>query len=216
MVIYKSRERIKKCYLILGLGLLVLSGCRPRIDYFSGGAVQTGVASWYGDDFHGRMTSSREVYDMNDLTAAHNTLPFGSTVMVTNLNNGRSVVVRINDRGPFVKNRVIDLSYAAAKAIDMIGTGTAPVRIEVLSDFSPPMTALRYYVQAGSFIQRKNAEALRLELSREFSSVAVTTFRTSRQVYYRVRISADSREAAEIVARSLSGLGYTAIIIEDQ
>jgi len=153
---------------------------------------------------------------MNDLTAAHNTLPFGSTVMVTNLNNGKSVVVRINDRGPFVKNRVIDLSYAAAKALDMIGSGTAPVRIEVLSDFSPPMTALRFYVQAGSFIERENAEALRLELSGDFSSVAVTSFRTSHQVYYRVRIRADSREAAESVARRLSVLGHTAIIIEDQ
>jgi rare lipoprotein A len=216
MVISKSRERKKNYCLIFGLGVLVLSACRPKVDYFPGGAVQTGVASWYGEDFHGKKTSSREVYDMNDLTAAHNTLPFGSTVMVTNLNNGKSVVVRINDRGPFVKNRVIDLSYAAAKAIDMIGSGTAPVRIEVLSDFSPPMTALRFYVQAGSFVEQKNAEALRLELSRDFSSVAVTSFKTSHQVYYRVRIRTDSREEGESVARRLSVLGYTAIIIEDQ
>jgi len=216
MVIRNSRAQGKYFFLILGLSVLILSGCRPKVDYFPGGAVQTGVASWYGGEFHGKKTSNREIYDMNDLTAAHNTLPFGSTVMVTNMNTGKSVVVRINDRGPFVKNRVIDLSYAAAKAIDMIGTGTAPVRIEVLSDLSPPMAALRFYVQAGSFIHRKNAEALRLELSREFSSVAVTSFRTSRQVYYRVRIRADSRETAETIARRLSVLGYTAIIVEDQ
>ncbi len=153
---------------------------------------------------------------MNDLTAAHNTLPFGSSVMVTNLNNGKSVIVRINDRGPFVKNRIIDLSFAAARAIDMIGPGTAPVRIEVLRDVSPPMAALRFYVQVGSFIQRENAEALRRELSDDFASVDIATFRTAHQVYYRVRISADSREAAETVARRLSALGHTAIIFEEQ
>ncbi len=211
-----SRALGQNYCLILGFGFLVLSGCRPKIDYFPGGSVQTGIASWYGEEFHGRVTSSREIYDMNDLTAAHNTLPFGSMVMVTNLNNGQSVIVRINDRGPFVKNRVIDLSYAAARAIDMIGPGTAPVRIEVLSDVSPPMTALRFYVQAGSFIQRENAEALRRELSAEFSSVAVAIFQTAHHVYYRVRISADSRKAAETVARRLSALGHTAIVIEEQ
>jgi rare lipoprotein A len=216
MVLSNSRAQGKIFFLMLGLGFFFLSGCRPKVDYFPGGGVQTGVASWYGEEFHGRRTSNREVYDMNDLTAAHNTLPFGSMVMVTNLDNGKSVVVRINDRGPFVKNRVIDLSYAAARAIDMIGTGTAPVRIEVMSDVSPPMATLRFYVQLGSFIQLQNAEALRLELSREFSSVTVSSFRTSHQVYYRVRIRTDSREAAEAMARRLSDLGYTAIIFEEQ
>ncbi|MFZ2055427.1 MAG: septal ring lytic transglycosylase RlpA family protein [Candidatus Aminicenantales bacterium] len=215
-MIRKSRGRKKNCYLILGLSVLVLSGCRPKVDYIPGGAVQTGVASWYGEEFHGKKTSNREIYDMNDLTAAHNTLPFGSMVMVTNLDNGKSVVVRINDRGPFVKNRVIDLSFAAARAIDMIGTGTAPVRIEVLSDVSPPLAPLRFYVQAGSFIHRKNAVALLQELSREFSSVSITSFKTSHQVYYRVRIRADSRETAAATARRLSVLGYIAIIFEDQ
>jgi rare lipoprotein A len=216
MVTHNSRTQGKIFFPILGLFFLFLSGCRPKVDYFPGGAVQTGVASWYGEEFHGRRTSSREVYDMNDLTAAHNTLPFGSVVMVTNLDNGKSVVVRINDRGPFVKNRVIDLSYAAARAIDMIGTGTAPVRIEVMSDVSPPMAALRFYVQLGAFTDRKNAEALRQELSRGFSSVIITTLRTTRQVFYRVRIRTDSREAAEAMARRLSDLGYTAIIFEEQ
>jgi rare lipoprotein A len=216
MVIRKSRARGKYFFLILGFLYLFLSGCRPKVDYFPGGPVQTGVASWYGEEFHGRKTSSREVYDMNDLTAAHNTLPFGSMVMVTNLNNGQSVVVRVNDRGPFVKNRIIDLSYAAARAIDMIGTGTAPVRIEVMSDVSPPMAALRFYVQLGSFADRENAESLREELAREFSPVTITTLRTARQVFYRVRIRTDSRGTAEALARRLSDLGYTAIIFEEQ
>jgi rare lipoprotein A len=153
---------------------------------------------------------------MNDLTAAHNTLPLGTFVAVTNLNNGKSVVVRINDRGPFVKNRVIDLSYAAAGAIDLIGTGTAPVRIEVLADISPPLVALRFSVQTGSFIQRANAEAMRKDLARQNADVYVSTFETARQVYYRVRIRAKDRETAETIARRLMEKGYTAIIFEEQ
>lgn len=202
--------------LIIILAAVVLFGCRPRVDYLPGGNVQTGTASWYGGEFHGKRTSSREVYDMNDLTAAHNTLPLGTFVAVTNLNNGQSVVVRINDRGPFVKNRVIDLSYAAARAIDMIGTGTAPVRIEVLPDSSPPLAALRFSVQTGSFIRRANAETMRKELARQFADVYVSTFETARQVYHRVRIRAKDRETAETLARRLMERGYTAIIFEEQ
>ena len=96
------------------------------------GSRYRGIASWYGPDFHGRKTSSGEYYNMYDFTAAHKTLPMNTIVKVTNLNNGKSTIVRINDRGPFVKNRIIDLSYAAAKQIGMVNTGTAPVEIEVL------------------------------------------------------------------------------------
>jgi len=98
------------------------------------GATQTGTASWYGPGFHGNRTSSGEIYDQYDLTAAHPTLPLGTTVAVTNLQNGKTVEVRINDRGPFVKGRSIDLSYAAARSLGMIGPGTVPVRIEVLGN----------------------------------------------------------------------------------
>ena len=91
-----------------------------------------GRASWYGPNFHGKFTSNGERYNMYDFTAAHKTLPMNTILKVTNLNNGKSVRVRINDRGPFVNNRIIDLSKAAAKKIDMIGTGTAPVKLEVL------------------------------------------------------------------------------------
>ncbi|HUG62447.1 MAG TPA: septal ring lytic transglycosylase RlpA family protein [Methylomirabilota bacterium] len=93
----------------------------------------SGTASWYGGWFHGRQTANGERYDMNKLTAAHKTLPFGTKVRVTNSRNGRSVVVRINDRGPFVGKRVIDLSRGAAKAVGMIESGLAPVRIEILA-----------------------------------------------------------------------------------
>ncbi len=93
---------------------------------------QTGIASWYGNPFHGRQTANGEIYDMNKLTAAHKKLPFNTKVRVTNLTNGKSVIVRINDRGPFVKGRIIDLSRKAARRIDMIGPGTAKVQLDIL------------------------------------------------------------------------------------
>jgi rare lipoprotein A len=96
------------------------------------GGHQEGVASWYGPGFHGKRTANGEVYDQYELTAAHQTLPLGTRVMVTSLTNGRAVEVRINDRGPFIGGRVIDLSYAAASVIGMIGPGTMPVRVEIL------------------------------------------------------------------------------------
>src|SRR6202158_1325868 len=95
-------------------------------------AVQEGMASWYGPGFHGNRTSSGEIYDQNDLTAAHQTLPLGTRVAVTNLQNGRTVEVRINDRGPFGDGRIIDLSHAAAHSLGLIGPGTVLVRLEVL------------------------------------------------------------------------------------
>ena len=94
--------------------------------------MQTGIASYYGEKYHGRETASGEIFDMYDLTAAHQELPFGTKIRVINLDNTKQVVVRINDRGPFVKGRILDLSYGAAQKLDMIQTGTAPVRIEVL------------------------------------------------------------------------------------
>jgi rare lipoprotein A len=121
---------------------LLLSGCvaSPRftsVKYpvtktVDGSVVEEGIASYYADEFNGRKTSNGEIYDMNALTAAHQTLPFNTRVRVTNLGNGMSVVVRINDRGPFKDNRVIDLSLEAARSIGMIGPGTARVRIEVI------------------------------------------------------------------------------------
>ena len=100
-----------------------------------------GLASWYGPKFAGRQTANGEIFDPSQLTAAHKTLPFGTQVRVTNLNNGRSVVVRINDRGPFKPGRVIDLSRAAAERIGMIGSGTAPVSLELLNDAAAPRPA---------------------------------------------------------------------------
>lgn len=136
------------------------------------GWQQEGEASWYGPGFHGRQTASGEVYDMEAMTAAHNQLPFGSRIRVLNLDNGRETQVRINDRGPFARGRVLDLSRAAARAIGMLGPGTARVRIEVLersgelpSAGSRPPTAIPAecaLVQVGAYRERANAaEAVR-------------------------------------------------------
>jgi rare lipoprotein A len=125
---------------ILGLILVIVlpgAGCarsarETGISASSRVWKEQGIASWYGKKFHGRRTASGERYDMHQLTAAHKTLPFGTRVRVTNLDNGRRVVVRINDRGPFIKGRIIDLSYAAARQVEMLEAGTARVRVEVV------------------------------------------------------------------------------------
>ena len=130
--------------------------------------VERGVASWYGPGFHQIMTSTREPYDMYGMTAAHKTLPLPAYVRVTNLQNGRSVVVRVNDRGPFVGNRIIDLSYTAAAKLDMLRDGTAMVEVRAIDPTVPPgsqstpLTAARapLFVQAGAFADPANAERL--------------------------------------------------------
>ncbi len=120
------------------------------------GWSETGIASWYGPNFNGQKTSDGEIYNMYDYTAAHKILPMNTIVKVTNLNNGKSVIVRINDRGPFVKNRIIDLSYAAAKKIGLDVTGTAPVKIKVIK-FEGNDYVKGYMIQVGAFINPKGA-----------------------------------------------------------
>lgn len=138
------------------------------------GYKERGVASWYGPNFHAKATSNGDAYDMYAMTAAHKTLPIPAYVRVTNLNNGRSVVVRVNDRGPFVDNRIIDLSYTAAWKLDMLRSGTAFVEVEALLPGQntitaaavpppppPPLSAIRgWYVQAGAFAVEDNATRL--------------------------------------------------------
>ena len=121
------------------------------------GWSEEGIASWYGPNFNGQRTSNGEIYNMYDYTAAHKILPMNTIVKVTNLNNGKSVTVRINDRGPFVKNRIIDLSYAAAKKIGLDVTGTAPVKIKVIR-FEGKDYVSGYMIQVGAFIYPKGAQ----------------------------------------------------------
>jgi rare lipoprotein A len=153
---------------------------------------------------------------MNDMTAAHPTLPFGTFVMVTNLENSRTAVVRINDRGPFIKDRIIDLSYAAARVLELIGPGTARVRVEVLKDYhGMPSPEGRFSVQVGAFAVQENAYALKRRLEGRYGSVSVSIFRTPTQTYYRVRVGAKSKENALRMARQLSDEGFPVILIEE-
>ena len=128
------------------------------------GTVETGVASWYGVPYHGRQAANGEIYDMEKLTAAHRTLPFSTWVRVENLANGKGVEVRITDRGPFIADRIIDLSHAAAREIEMIGPGTANVRVVVIANPENPEPAV-FAVQVGLFRNRENAERLRDRLT---------------------------------------------------
>ncbi len=149
----------------------------PRI-----GATSEGIASWYGDPYHGRRAANGETYDMDQLTAAHRTWPFDTIVRVTNLSNQRSVNVRITDRGPFIDGRIIDLSREAAREIGMIGPGTVKVRLTVIGfDRHTPQAAKEntdpargeFAVQVGAFRDRERAEALRAEMERRFGKARV-------------------------------------------
>jgi len=139
------------------------------------GYSEEGNASWYGNPFHGRKASNGETYDMYKLTAAHRTLPFDTMVRVTNLNNGKSTVVRITDRGPFVEGRIIDLSLAAAREIESVGPGVVPVRLEVVGN-NVDVAALTegfFTVQVGAFRELANAERLRDRLSVTYSPIFI-------------------------------------------
>jgi rare lipoprotein A len=129
---------------------------------------ETGLASWYGHPYHGRPAANGEIYDMEQLTAAHRTLPFGTWVRVVNLNNNKTVDVRIIDRGPFVEGRIIDLSHAAAEQIDLVGPGVGPVRLDILSVPTAASANNWYAVQAGAFLDPDRAERLRASLERDF------------------------------------------------
>jgi rare lipoprotein A len=180
----------------------------------SAGYTEQGEASWYGVPFHGRQASNGEIYDMNKLTAAHRTLPFETMVRVTNERNGKSTVVRITDRGPFVNNRIIDLSYAAAREIDSIGPGVVPVRLEVLSTGINPESGF-FTIQVGSFRERANAERFRERLSAAYSPTFVKRYDTSSGAFYRVHVGKVSGEEAakEFGEQLRSREGVTTMVI---
>jgi len=164
--------------------------------------VEEGVASWYGVPFNGRRTSNGEIYDMHEFTAAHRTLPFNCVVRVTNLNNGKQTEVRINDRGPFVANRVIDLSLSAAQAIEMVGPGTANVRLEILSGPNPNVGF--FAVQIGAFKVQENAARLKAQMEQTYPPVNIATYDSPNGTFYRVRVGRlPSEEAAQKLADQL-------------
>lgn len=154
---------------------------------------ETGLASWYGHPYHGRPAADGEIYDMETLTAAHRTLPFGTWVRVVNLTNNKTVDVRIIDRGPFVDGRIIDLSHAAAEAIDLVGPGVARVRLDILS--APAAGAGWFGVQAGAFLDRDRAERLRGTLEREYGPARLV-LRAGSPSLWRVLVGREPTEAA--------------------
>jgi rare lipoprotein A len=203
--------------LLLTAAFCVRRGAAPALgpDAPSDGHALTGIASWYGDDFQGKPTSSRETYDMYAMTAAHKTLPFETRVRVVNLSNGQSTVVRINDRGPFVDGRIIDLSLAAARAIGMETPGTAPVRLEILS--SPKAAGPAFAVQVGSFLRPESARDLEARMKASFGPVSVVAFADrDGRTFYRVRLPAADYGTSEVLVRRLAEAGYPALVVEER
>ncbi len=178
------------------------------------GHVETGEASWYGRKFDGRNTSNGDVYDMFGMTAAHKTLPLPTYVQVRNLANGREVVVRVNDRGPFLGGRILDLSYMAAQKLGVVATGTANVRIEVIDGPVPAKTPVQsitldrpeavFFLQAGSFRLATNAHRLKADLTGAgITGIRVVTVQIGQNLYHRVQVGPIHGSAAVNTQRGL-------------
>jgi len=192
---------MKKLVPLILLATAALLGAEPEFE---------GIASWYGGKFHGRLTSSGEVFDTNDMTAAHRTLPFGTMVKVTNLDNGRSAVVKINDRGPFVEGRIIDLSRSAAEEIDMLGQGVARVSLEIVA-FATDKEV--YAIQVGAYGLEKNAEKARLAL--EAAGFVVTIEKTGLSVA-RVLVRGILATSLPDTRKKLEDLGFSGYLVKKE
>lgn len=179
------------------------------------GTEEVGIASWYGYPYHGRASSSGEIYDMEKLTAAHRTLPFGTMVHVRNLTNDLTVDVRIIDRGPFVDGRIIDLSRAAARQIQMIGPGTAKVRLRILS-LASAEPAGYYGVQTGAFQERANADRQRAAMERRYGSARLVR-RDGAPPLWRVVVGHElsMEEAAALAERVAAETGAAFVVRVD-
>ena len=222
-------------FLLAGLLLLVTLACHhrrgPKVPppVPMKGNVQEGVSSWYGKEFDGRPTSSGEIFDMHALTAAHRTLPLGTTIQVTNLDNGREAVLKVNDRGPFIAGRILDCSYGAAKKLGFAGAGLARVRIEVIKPGRerprrgpPPSETLitgpglpspvldgSFCVQAGAFTVRDNALRFRDQLASVFGDAYVVEFRG----FYRVRVGhLNAEEQADALRGRIQKYGIESFV----
>lgn len=218
-------ERNSRPYSVFGVSYQPLKTAR--------GYRERGVSSWYGKKFHGQRTANGETYDMYAMSAAHKTLPLPSYARVRNLTNGKSVVVRVNDRGPFLNNRLIDLSYAAAARLGILGTGTGIVEVEALTGDEPatqtaarapepeprPKAAVPHlYLQVGAFTSRENAENLKLRLaSADLRPVHIQDAELDATPLYRVRIgplfsvNESDRLAARVTAQ---GLPTPVVVVE--
>lgn len=184
------------------------------------------IASWYGPGFHKNQCSSGEIYDMHNLTAAHKILPIGTYVLVKNLENGKEIVVRINDRGPFVEDRCIDLSYAAAKELGMVEKGLAKVKIVALSEGEienggivykniPNIRFREFYLQVGAFKNYQNALRLKTELEKEFDRIRIEPFPKDGITFYRVQVylTDDLNKALKLAEKLKKGKFRSAFLV---
>lgn len=198
--------------------------------------VEVGIASWYGKGFHGRLTANGEVYDMHQVSAAHRTADLGTYALVTNLENGQAIHVRINDRGPYKRNRILDLSYEAARQIDLVRSGSARVKVEFLDDALPPLTpeaiplsvaqegralpvsqmleAQPLVVQAGAYRNQDNAVRVHKTLTALFPNVWIAMAPEISQPLHRVRLGPfQDRATAERVVHEVAARGYAGVIV---
>lgn len=213
------KERLRGiCVIVLiYLSVLLFTSCASHEKYPESGYT---VASWYGSEFHGRPTSSGEIFNMYALTCAHREYPFGTKLKVTNVLNNETVNCLVNDRGPFVTGRDIDLSYAAAKKIGLIGTGTSNVRIEYLGRDTSYIKEVKYVsntglftVQVGSFKELSNASRLKTALELKYNRVYITDVDIDGTKFYRVRIGKfRMREEVYQLAKTLADEGYSVFI----
>lgn len=217
-----KKNSLKKLFPLLLL-FISLQACSVTPHGTANFKTQKGIASWYGKDFHGKLTASGEVYNMYAMTAAHKRLPLGTIVKVRNLDNGREIQVTINDRGPYVRGRIIDLSYTAAKRIGIVETGTARVRIKTLGRDKKYIHYIRvdesgtgrnFTVQLGAFTERDNAKRLKAALSLERGDAYIMKVRISGRTFYRVRVGRfASKEKAIKAARALAYEGFEAVVM---
>lgn len=181
------------------------------------GSTQIGLASWYGIEEHNNYAASGERFSKHDYTAAHKTLPMGTVVRVTNLENGRDVVVKINDRGPFVGDRIIDLSHAPAQSIDMVQKGVVKVKVEVVSTPSTKTSNYfkpEYTVQVASYSNSMSADNAKRTLDRGYNDVRVESVNIKGSKYYRVRVGRyNTKKDAQKAAKKLRREGYTTRVI---
>jgi len=176
---------------------------------------EKGIASWYGKKFHGRLTANGEVYNMYGISAAHKTLPLGTVCKVTNIKNGESIVLRINDRGPFVKGRIIDLSYGAAKKLGFADEGLTEVIIE--ADIKKKALENSYSIQVGSFVERGNAEKLKNSLSQNHGNIYIEKYENGGEAYYRVKIgNYKSQSDAQKTLDTLNNSGISGFIVSNK
>jgi rare lipoprotein A len=178
------------------------------------GGVERGTASWYGPGFNGHHTANGERYNMRELTAAHPSLPFGSLVEVRNLENGHAVVVRINDRGPYARGRIIDLSYAAAREVGVFGPGTADVELRLVGTSADPAAQVaRFTVQVGAFADPDLALILHRNLKRTYPEAFIHSDGT----WNRVQVGLfEERDNAESLRRELAAMGVPAVVVVSQ